>query len=186
MNEASGVPQINPERLPDFAALMAMLEAGAARDPYAVDALGLLFARDFRASGYDQTPRNAAPFAWTGGDGVHFSLLDIGDGITTDSPVVMTVPTHLDAPNLVVGHDLRDFLGLGLPIGFFRLEGLVWGRAQTVALLARGGMGEGLEHGTRLLLRRMARAFALVPWKDPERRLAELDATFAGRLLSGT
>jgi hypothetical protein len=55
--------------------------------------------------GYRLSSVNATMFARTGGDGVHFSLLSSG-------AVVMTVPMAFEAPNHVIGADIREFLAL--------------------------------------------------------------------------
>ncbi len=47
-----------------------------------------------RNFGYWCTPSNSITFATTGGDGVHYGLLDIGSGFNDESPVVMTVPAQ--------------------------------------------------------------------------------------------
>src|SRR5690349_5505060 len=42
--------------------------------------------------GYRNTPLNTSTFASTGGDGIHYGLIHVGDQPTEQSPVVMTVP----------------------------------------------------------------------------------------------
>ena len=148
------------------------------RHPDAGEPLGLLTAATPRPSGYDATPPGARTFAWTGGDGVHFSLLPpTGDDPAT--PVVMTVPMQFDAPNLVLGADLAEFLSLGLSAGFFPLEGLVHDRPATLARLDRG---ERLPSGARAAMKTLTRTFGLRPLRDIGARLDALQAAHGPRL----
>src|SRR5262245_63700807 len=108
------------------------LAASTGDEPeYAFERIGLLL-EDPEAPGdwdYDATPVGAVPFAWTGGDGVHFSVL--ADG----SAVVMTVPKSLGDTNHVLAESLTEFLALGCRTGYFSLERLAydWGRHDQLA-----------------------------------------------------
>ncbi|MDP8927890.1 MAG: hypothetical protein M3O70_04720, partial [Actinomycetota bacterium] len=79
-----------------------------------------------RAWEYDATPVNATTFASTGGDGVHFSVVNVADGADA-APVVMTVPMVFDNPNHILAGSLREFLALGRWAGYFCLERLAYG-----------------------------------------------------------
>ena len=155
----------------DLAQLATILRrhADAAHD------IGLILAADLKASGYDATPECCATFAWTGGDGVHFSLADLGEKGT---PVVMTVPMEFDTPNLVVGQDLRDFLSLGLWTGYFTLEQLVYDRADALANRDACDLG-GPAHAALLDL---CTSFDLTPWTDISGRLDWLQIEFSEAL----
>src|SRR5262245_8847283 len=65
---------------------------------------------DLRDGGNRTSPVNATMFAGAGGDGVHFSVLNVASGDSGAAPVVMTVPMAFDSPNHIVGGDLREFL----------------------------------------------------------------------------
>lgn len=80
------------------------------------------------------TPRNCKPFAHTGGNGVHFSLLRISPGETSPQPVVMTNPAA-SGRSLIVGENLRDFLSLGYHCGFFIMEQLSYDLETTLRTL---------------------------------------------------
>jgi hypothetical protein len=67
------------------------------------------------------TPKDANPFACTGGEGVHYSLLP-------DGKVVMTVPANFQHTNFIVGNNLYEFLCLGYNVGYFVLEYLSRGK----------------------------------------------------------
>lgn len=77
--------------------------------------------------GYECTPLNTTIFAHTGGDGVHYSLLELSETI---QPVVMTVPMNFGddatAYNLILGENLYEFLSLGFYNGWFHLENLCY------------------------------------------------------------
>ena len=103
------------------------LAARHLKDPRRVlDPCGLLLERPLRRWTYSCTPANALTFASTGGDGVHYGLLELIGAGAESWPVVMTVPMA-DTQNLVIAADLREFLGLGYHVGWFSLEGLVYG-----------------------------------------------------------
>ena len=172
--------------LSDLARLRSVLSEREAVSVEAVDTLGLLMASDLAPSTYQQTPRNCIPFAYTGGDGVHFSFADIGEGLTNASPIVMTVPMQFERPNLVVGCNLRDFLALGLRVGYFVLEGLQYNREKWVRLLEDTSyrpVTNAMELGT---IKAIERAFDIAPWTNPEQHLHELEEQFTHLMVSGT
>ena len=84
---------------------------------------------------YESTPINTTLFAWIGGDGVHFSLLEISDAI---QPVVMTVPARLGNSiadyNWILGENLNEFLSLGYYNGWFGLENICYNMESTLKL----------------------------------------------------
>lgn len=166
------------DRPSDLVLLVSVLRAP---DDIAGDEIGLMLHTGLRRWVYEQSPRNAVTFASTGGDGVHFSLLDTGSGISNDSPVVMTVPMA-DQPNRVVGANLRHFLALGRHSGFFILEQLQYGFAEMVEELESHRWEQDLSPVGRALLKRMADEFALVTWCDYGEELLALERTFADQL----
>ena len=76
---------------------------------------------------YDCTPINTEVFAMTGGDGVHFSMLELSG---KEQPIVMTVPMNfgdsMRAYNWIVGANLNEFLSIGYYNGWFSLEQLCY------------------------------------------------------------
>ena len=85
------------------------------------------------------TPDKTVAFAHTGGDDVHFSLVESDGGFGDESLVVMTVPMaegSASESNVVVGADLHEFLCLGCIHGFFDLENLVYKRQETTDMLS--------------------------------------------------
>jgi len=132
--------------------------------------IGLILQRPPARATYGSTPANTLAFAWTGGDGVHFSFVVSGGAIHEDSPILMSVPMHFACPNLVVGRNLRDFLALGVGCGFFALERLAY-----EADVFLGGYPTAIEHLDEQL-RLIRTAFDVEPWTDPKSRLGELCA----------
>lgn len=137
------------------------------------------------------TPTNATVFARTGGDGVHYSILQINGAITDNSPIVMTVPFWGSRPNVIVGADLHDFLCLGCNVGYFGLESL---EADWTARAADGTslrqraldgvitrqLAEDMGYGPNEfeLLDILTREFQLTPYVSVEQHLSELEARY--------
>jgi hypothetical protein len=145
-------------------------------EPDGDEAIGLLLYPELRREGYDATPESALTFARTGGDGVHYSFLTAGRSDPLSWPVVMTVPMQWDDPNIVVGIDLREFLALGLRIGYFVLEQLAYDRGETIALLD-GALSAGTHPPLfERTLGLIAGEFSIAPWPDHGSRLTELEA----------
>ena len=144
----------------------------------AMDGLGLILLDDLERWEYWCTPTNSVAFAATGGNGVHYSLVDVDDGIDEASPVVMTVPMQFDDPNRIVGADLREFLALGLRSGYFAFEGLAYG-ADFEADIAGTA-----EPGRQRMLDDLAARLDLRSWADVDSRLQALDEQFFDALVA--
>lgn len=125
---------------------------------------------------YDATPSNSSPFASTGGDGVHYSLLHINGKATESSPIIMTVPMAFESPNHVVGEDLLEFLCLGCRFGYSGIEGLAYEdrRDEAIAALERDQDPEDSWPEQADTLCRMRSRLGLRPWTDVRSRLHEL------------
>ena len=136
-----------------------------------------------------ETPLNSFVFAHTGGDSVHFCLLDVsGSGITEQSPVIMVVPCGYDRTRFVVGDSVRDFLALGCTIGFFFLEQLAYNFEETLTYIfdydtfvkhCYFGQLPPADDLSRLaaqrqLLHELSAAFRLEPWPDPKTKFEQL------------
>ncbi len=104
---------------------------------YVFDPIGLILRRPVVRENYQATPDNSLAFATTGGDGVHYSLLDMGGEGGDLSPVIMTVPMNFGQENLIVGSDLNEFLCLGCQVGYFFLEQLTYDESDTIHWLTR-------------------------------------------------
>lgn len=78
---------------------------------YGLHALGLYI--DVKSDRYAITPADSIPFAWTGGDGIHFAFLT-DFGTTTDllkAPIVCVSPTN-DPPLNLVAPEIYSFLAI--------------------------------------------------------------------------
>jgi hypothetical protein len=121
-----------PKHLTELWSLAEAVARETGGDPrYVFDAVGLLLERQPSAWSYFCSPRNALTFASTGGDGVHFGLLQLSEAGPHHAPVVMTVPMS-DIHSIVLGEDLGEFLGLGCRVGWFMLEQLAYDPDWTV------------------------------------------------------
>ncbi|MBW3540321.1 MAG: hypothetical protein KY476_08625 [Planctomycetes bacterium] len=128
--------------------------------------LGLRLLQVVQRHLYWCTPVNAITFAGTGGDGTHFSLVEIDGVVSEQSPVVMTIPTGGNELNRVVGGSLREFLALGLHCGYFVLD--------QISRDSEFDRRLQLSEQQRRTLERLALEFALEPWNEPLQRLSEL------------
>lgn len=130
---------------------------------------------------YEATPASSITFASTGGDGVHYSVLtDAG----RPGPVVMTVPLNVDRPNLVVGADLRDFLGLGCHFGYFALEQLVYDVERTVRDIEAASTGPR-DHEQAVVLATLTGHLGLRAPTDVHAHLDGLQDRFAHQVNRG-
>jgi hypothetical protein len=103
-------------------------------------------------------------FAHTGGDGVHFSLLERQGTVQDDSPVVVTQPAEM-GQSCIVGENLRDFLCFGASRGFrpFETIGPEW--SPTTSWRKSWTPDEGSQQ----LLDFLKERFELKPWEEIKR-----------------
>lgn len=136
------------------------------------------------------TPINCRAFGWTGGDGVHFSLMLRGREITADSPVVMTLPANC-GESMIVGENMFDFLCLGLRHGYFALEQLSYKPEEALDAYTNsawrpttdehGNVGFFVSEHHQRLLDYLAERLHLQPWTD-RNRLAMLQDKYKSQL----
>ena len=174
--------------------LWSIAEAEASRREsnisFVFEPIGLILRRPLKKELYESSPKHARTFAVTGGNGVHFSLLQVNGEITDLSPVVMTVPMNFGNENLIVGQDLEDFLSLGCQVGYSFLELLTYGDSRNEAIYwltdpddwfesHKGELGGGEKIGEMKILLGLIRSeIGLSPWEDVEKRLKSLNETY--------
>jgi hypothetical protein len=90
-----------------------------------LDPCGLILEKPPRESYYWCTPRTAKTFASTGGDGVHYSYLQVSE-VSPDETVIVTSMPANDQLNYVVAESFDEFLGLGYHVGWFALEQIAY------------------------------------------------------------
>jgi hypothetical protein len=151
----------------------------------AFECAGLLLDRQLSRRGYDSTPANALTFASTGGDGVHYSFVLRNGVAMDDAPIVMTVPMNAPTDNLIIGANLRDFIGVGSRLGFFPLEQLMYDPIGFLAAYAGKSDDYALEEEGRALVASITHAFGARPPADLDGHLASLDERFASWLEPG-
>jgi hypothetical protein len=162
--------------------------------PFAFDPIGLNLIRPITREHYDSTPMNSMAFAKTGGDGVHFSFVQLKEEISNHSPVVMTVPMNYGSENLIVGSDFKDFLCLGCEVGYNFLELLTYTDAKSDAIYWLNHPEEWFtslrsdpDNGSSLddkknLLRLLRYEFDLQPWENIEDKLQSLEDKYLSLL----
>ena len=94
-----------------------------------IDYCGLIPVRDPGEFNYDCTPKNSLIFASTGGNGVHFGIINGANG--TKGPIVMTSPMA-EVSNMVIAENLEEFFSIGFHVGWFALEQLAYDRDDTI------------------------------------------------------
>lgn len=141
------------------------------------DQIGLLLMHLIAPLPYAPFPHNSAIFATTGGDGVHYGFLDVGQGISEASPIVMTVPMADDA-NHIVGADLTDFLRLGCRTGYLQIEQLAYSWEQFAAELDEAKPEDWAWPEALRLLDLVTATFHLSPWPEHSARLAFLQRSY--------
>jgi hypothetical protein len=176
--------------------LTALREFDAAHSggPASLGDVGLMLIDPPERNWCEDTPNNGRIFATTGGDWVHFCLLELAGRPLEESPVVMVLPFNSDAPCLVVGETLHEFLSLGCVIGYFFLEQLVYRFNATLEYLFDydAFIQDCYSHqkppdsdvprlaAERALLASLSREFGLSPWADLRSRLDTLQRKWAG------
>lgn len=97
-------------------------------EEFGIAGLGIMFAKpdELENGSYWCTPTNSLAFAWTGGDGVHFSFIVRNSRVDSNSPILLTAPANGGNANLILAPDFRTFLRLGLRRGYFALEQLTY------------------------------------------------------------
>ncbi len=145
------------------------------------DPVGLNLFKNVEKMGYWCTPENTVTFASTGGDGVHFGFLVGPDGITENSPIVMTLPCA-DTSNIIVGENFLDFLSLGCRGGYFELEQIEYSPEEHIAFLDSQQYSNEMESNEIALLQSIENEFSLKPWSNHKARLAELELKYLSLL----
>jgi hypothetical protein len=122
------------------------------------------------------TPLNCRTFAFTGGEGVHFSFLVQQNLISENSPVIITIPPM---ESWVVGESLFDFLCLGRHRGYFALEQLAYHQEVTLKVYTEpdwqpsaswhDSVGYVVDDTRRQLLDWLASELNLSPWTSAAR-----------------
>jgi hypothetical protein len=95
---------------------------------------------------YDSSPINTEVFATTGGDGVHYSILEISESI---QPIVMTVPMNFGDSmkdyNWIIGENLDEFLSIGFYNGWFPIEQLCYDNEWVINFYSKENMEDDFQ-----------------------------------------
>ena len=130
-------------------------------------------------------------FATPGGDGVHFSFVQLNGEVVDQSPIVMTVPMNFGSENLIVGTNFEDFLCLGCEVGFYFLEQLSYSDSKADAIHwwshpdewfeSQNVFPEDIDNNKRLL-RLLRTEFNLQPWDNIVVKLQSLEDEYSSLL----
>jgi hypothetical protein len=162
--------------------------------------VGLLLLRPPERAWCESTPKNSHVFAHTGGDDVHYCLLEVDGKVSDESPVAMVVPGSRNRPRFIVGDSIHEFLALGCTIGYFFLEQLVYDFDRTLgylfdyeAFIRHNYLGNDPPHedalelaAQRVLLTELSKEFSLSSWPDPRARFDVLQQKWSLQLNSFT
>ena len=87
---------------------------------------------------YDSSPMNTKVFGQTGGDGVHYSILEISEDV---QPIVITVPMNfgdsMSDYNIILSENINEFLGIGYYNGWFPLEELCYNNNNAIEFYSK-------------------------------------------------
>lgn len=144
-------------------------------------AVGLFLDDPPKNAGYHSTPINSVTFAGTRVDGVHFGSVTDDLQVSPESPIVLTIPMALDAPNYIVGESLYDFLCLGCEHGFTELSNLHLNFDWTMDYY-RNPVTNYYDQRTPEILRLLTNELSLKSWSDVRRHFSDLQTRFASTL----
>lgn len=107
---------------------------------------------DIENFGYDCSPINTTFFATTGGDGVHYSILEITEKI---QPVIMTVPMNfsnsMNDYNIIIGENLNEFISIGYYNGWFQIEELCYDNEFAINFYAKENLEEDYQNEANII-----------------------------------
>ena len=102
------------------------------------DYAGIIPVDDDWHSRYNCSPLNTTVFARTGGDGVHYSILELSEKA---QPIVMTVPMNFSKSindyNIIISENLNEFLSIGFYNGWFPIEQLCYDNQWAINFYAK-------------------------------------------------
>jgi hypothetical protein len=137
---------------------------------------------------YYCTPLNTLCFAHTGGDGTHFSFLAVDGKVNEQSPVVVTVPTTIEYPNVILGENLVDFLNLGFHLGYFGMAIFGDGPFEVLDRFTSGTWkatephhfwnGLHITDDQRPVMDFLIKRMGLRPWKRPKTKFRALQRRY--------
>ena len=134
---------------------------------------------------YDSSPINADIFATTGGDGVHYSILEISEKV---QPVVMTVPMNfgnsMKGYNWIIGENLNEFLAIGYYNGWFPIEQLCYNNEWAIDFYSKENMEEDFQNGPDIqFIKKLRKRFGYKHIALNNKRLKELELKYFGKLV---
>ncbi len=133
---------------------------------------------------YNSSPINTEIFASTGGDGVHYSILEISENI---QPVIITVPMNfgnsINDYNWIIGENLNEFLSIGFYNGWFPIEQLCYDNSWVINFYAQENMDDDYQKDADIQFVKKLRTkfgYSHVPLSN--KRLKELNNKYFNHL----
>lgn len=133
---------------------------------------------------YNPTPINTKVFSRTGGDGVHYSILELSENL---QPVIMTVPMNFGSPinsyNRILGENLNEFLSIGYYNGWFPIEQLCYDDKEAIEFYAGENMDEEYQnHGDFQFVKKLRERLKYNHVPLNNKRLKELEHKYFHQL----
>ncbi|MBK7304423.1 MAG: hypothetical protein IPP06_16665 [Saprospiraceae bacterium] len=116
------------------------------------DYAGMIPVDDDGHSRYNCSPLNTTVFARTGGDGVHYSILELSEKA---QPIVMTVPMNFSKSindyNIIISENLNEFLSIGFYNGWFPIEQLCYDNQWAINFYAKENSEEDYQKNADII-----------------------------------
>ncbi len=139
----------------------------------------------YSVSNYSSTPINAIPFATTGGNGTHFSILRLSECVC---PIIITCPMNCgNSPsedNIIIAENLKEFLSIGYYNGWFSLEQLFYNKSGTIEYFkSEDKSSDFINSGAKSLINIINAHYNLSHGPLSENRLNELKTMYESILI---
>jgi hypothetical protein len=149
------------------------------------DYAGLIPPYRFTDIVYDCTPKNTKVIAYTGGNGVHFSILELS-GIV--QPVIISAPMNagekIQDNSKVIAENLLEFLSLGFYNGWFSLEQLFYDEKSTLDFYSSENKEDFFQSNADIIfLKRLREKFQYSFLPLERERLLKLESTYSKYLI---
>ena len=134
---------------------------------------------------YACSPLNTKVFCRTGGNGVHFSILELSRNI---QPIVMTVPMNIGKSmndyNKIIAENINEFLSIGYYNGWFHIEQLCYDNKWVIEFYSTENMDEEYKNdGDIQFVKKLRKHFNVNHKPLNNKRLKELEIKYFSDLV---
>ncbi len=109
---------------------------------------------------YKSTPMNCIPFAFTGGDGTHYSILNYSIDFV---PIVITCPMNCGIypqdDNIIIAENISEFLSIGFYNGWFSLEQLFYDKVSAIDYYSKEDMDTAFQNSDSKVFIKMINSY---------------------------